>query len=88
MMLNIAFKAKMELTQKQDSLEVVVEDCTCELVWPVAESKCSCPSRSICKHIVMAVLYAKNIFDSESISAIPIIPIPKTPVTVFPLTSR
>lgn len=57
-------QTNMELTDKDDIIEVSVEDCTCELVWPIADSKCTCPSRSICKHIVMAVLYAKNKFGS------------------------
>lgn len=43
-----------------DSFTVKVDECTCELLLPLGESKCSCPSRSICKHIVMSILYVKN----------------------------
>lgn len=37
----------------------------CKIVFPLAESKCSCPSRSICRHIVTSILWLKNDMQSE-----------------------
>lgn len=53
-------QASVEYAQEGDILHASVDDCVCQIMLPVVESKCSCPSRSICKHIVMAVIYAKN----------------------------
>ncbi len=53
-------QAALSLKEEENCLTVNVEEVTCSLVFPLGESKCTCPSRSICKHIVMAVLYAKN----------------------------
>ncbi len=53
------------LKEKESCLTVRVGDTTCSLVFPLGESKCSCPSVSICRHIVMAVLYAKGRYGSE-----------------------
>ena len=57
-------QAALSLTEEESCLTVQVEDATCTLVYPLGESKCSCPSRSICKHIVMAVLYARDLYNS------------------------
>lgn len=35
---------------------IKVEEAVVSLAAPLGESKCSCPSRSICKHIIMAIL--------------------------------
>lgn len=50
------------LKEEENSLTVHLEEVTCTLVSPLGESKCSCPSRSMCKHIVMSVLYAKKLY--------------------------
>ena len=47
-------------------LIVLVDDVTCRLTLPIGESTCTCPSRSMCKHIVMAVLFAKEKFAGEA----------------------
>lgn len=62
-------RATLELTEEEMQLHVSVDDCSCQLVLPLSESKCSCPSRSICKHIVMAVLYIKNNTSDESVNS-------------------
>lgn len=41
-----------------DYENITIEECSVSLASPLGESKCSCPSRSICKHIIMAVLKA------------------------------
>lgn len=56
-------QASLGLVEEEKGLNVSVDDCSCQLVLPIGESKCNCPSRSICKHIVMAVLYAKKQFE-------------------------
>ena len=37
----------------------------CTIKNPLAESKCSCPSRSICRHIITSVLWLKQNFDEK-----------------------
>lgn len=46
-------------------IEVKIEDVVVELNVNVQNSKCTCPSSSICKHIVMALLYLKEFYDSN-----------------------
>lgn len=52
--------AAISLKEEETVLIADVEEVTVTLRNPLGESKCTCPSRSICKHIVMAVLYAKE----------------------------
>ena len=47
-------------------LIVFVDDVTCRLTLPIGESTCTCPSRSMCKHIVMAVIFAKEKFAGQT----------------------
>ncbi len=47
-------------------LTVFVDDVTCRLTLPIGESTCTCPSRSMCKHIVMAVIFAKEKFAGQA----------------------
>ncbi len=47
-------------------LTVFVDDVTCRLTLPIGESTCTCPSRSMCKHIVMAVTFAKEKFAGQA----------------------
>lgn len=46
-------------------IEVKIEDVIVELNVNVQNSKCTCPSSSICKHIVMALLYLKEFYDNN-----------------------
>ncbi len=50
----------------EDSVCVSVSDEKCTIVPTLAESKCTCPSRSICRHIVTAILWLKNNFTETS----------------------
>ncbi|SHO44079.1 SWIM zinc finger family protein [Anaerocolumna xylanovorans] len=61
-------QAKLSLKEEENCLTVQVEDAVCTLVFPLGESKCSCPSRSICKHIIMAALFAKNQYAKKQYS--------------------
>ena len=42
------------------SAYVTVDSAKCVILTPIAESSCTCPSRSICRHIVTAVLWLKK----------------------------
>lgn len=44
----------------EDEIGVIVGEETVKLCFPVGESKCSCPSRSICRHVVQAVLFCRE----------------------------
>lgn len=46
-------------------IEVKIEDVVVELNINVQNSKCTCPSSSICKHTVMALLYLKEFYDNN-----------------------
>lgn len=43
-----------------DTADVMVDQAQCVIKVPVAESVCSCPSRTICRHIVTAVLFLRQ----------------------------
>ncbi|MDU1910887.1 SWIM zinc finger family protein [Fusobacterium sp.] len=47
------------------TIEVKIEDVVVELNINVQNSKCTCPSSSICKHTVMALLYLKEFYDNN-----------------------
>ena len=40
--------------------EVTLKEAVCTIRMPLGESTCTCPSRSICRHIITAILYLKN----------------------------
>ncbi|BCJ94276.1 hypothetical protein acsn021_18450 [Anaerocolumna cellulosilytica] len=58
-------QAACTLKEEGDKLVVQVDEALCTLEELIGDSKCSCPSRSICKHIVIAVLYAKDKLQRE-----------------------
>ncbi len=41
------------------------------LVEPLAESRCSCPSRSICRHVILGILAARERFAAEAGAPVP-----------------
>ncbi len=45
---------------KEEEAEVTLKEETCVIRMPLGESSCSCPSRSICRHIVTAILWLKK----------------------------
>ncbi|MGN1458430.1 MAG: SWIM zinc finger family protein, partial [Acutalibacteraceae bacterium] len=47
-----------EYTDSAAEVTVLGEKCT--ITVPLAESKCTCPSRSICRHIITSILWLKN----------------------------
>ena len=52
-----------------DSICVNVSGEKCTIVSTLAESTCTCPSRSICRHIITAILWLKNNFSNENEAA-------------------
>lgn len=48
------------LNWQGEEAQVSLKEETCVLRLPLGESQCSCPSRSICRHVVTAVLWLKR----------------------------
>lgn len=48
-------------------LTVKVGGETVRICYPLGESKCSCPSRSICRHVVLGILLAKEQFGEQEV---------------------
>ena len=46
---------------------VTIGEESCRICVPLGESSCSCPSRSICRHVISAVLWLKSQCESENI---------------------
>lgn len=58
--------AEISAEYSGSSAAVTVSGETCAIVNPIGESKCSCPSRSVCRHIITAVLWLKNNLKTEN----------------------
>ena len=43
-----------------EEAEVTLKEAVCRIRAPLGESTCSCPSRSVCRHLITAVLYLKR----------------------------
>lgn len=52
--------AKGVVEEGDTELTVEVGEETVKICLPLGESKCSCPSRSICRHVVLGILLAKE----------------------------
>lgn len=48
------------LERKGEEIQVTLKEEICRIRAPLGESKCSCPSRSICRHIITAILWLKH----------------------------
>lgn len=48
-----------------ESAEITVDNAQCIIKPAIAESVCSCPSRTICRHIITAVLWLKREFRTD-----------------------
>lgn len=55
-------KTEIQWEKTEKGMLLKMEDIECQLVWPLGESTCSCPSRNICKHIILGVLFLKEQF--------------------------
>ena len=45
---------------QETETEVTLKETVCKIRMPLGESTCTCPSRSICRHIITAILYLKK----------------------------
>ena len=50
----------IEYEIKDDYIEFKIDDITCSVNEEIQKYKCNCPSRTICKHIIMCYLYIMN----------------------------
>lgn len=49
--------SNIEYDIKEDNIEFKIDDIICTLSSDIQKYKCSCPSRSICKHVIMGYIY-------------------------------
>lgn len=59
----------VELTVTDGRLQIRLDDITVSLDPNVAQSTCNCPSKTVCKHILMGILVAAGCASSESETA-------------------
>ena len=52
--------ARITANYIDDSAYVSIDNTKCVILSPIAESTCSCPSRSVCRHIIAAVIWLKK----------------------------
>ena len=50
---------------QEEGAEVRLKEVVCQIRVPLGESSCSCPSRSICRHLITAILSLKQGLDGE-----------------------
>lgn len=60
---------QVELTVTDGRLQIRLDEITVSLEPNVAQSTCSCPSKTVCKHILMGILVAAGYASSESETA-------------------
>ena len=58
---------KPEFTENADDITVSVGGETVTVKSPLSESKCSCVSRTVCRHIIGAIVLMKEVFKDETI---------------------
>jgi len=54
------------LTWQEQVAQVALKEETCVIRAPLGESSCTCPSRSVCRHMITAILWLKRELSSES----------------------
>lgn len=54
------------LTWQDSEAQVTLREETCIIRMPLGESGCSCPSRSICRHVVTAILWMKKEYGEKA----------------------
>lgn len=52
--------ARIELRESENGIQVTLDDVTVTLFPNVAQSTCTCPSKTVCKHILMGILSASE----------------------------
>ena len=55
-----AENAEADIMESETAAEVSVGGEKCVITVPLGESRCTCPSRTVCRHIITAILLLKN----------------------------
>lgn len=67
---DLAKVSNLEYETKDEGIEFKIDDITCFISEDIQKYQCSCPSRNICKHVIMCYLYLienqKEIFKLEN----------------------
>ncbi len=58
-------EADISVVYQEDEAEVKISGETCVIKNPLWESSCSCPSRSVCRHLIASMLWLKEYFQPE-----------------------
>lgn len=59
-------EVRAEIRQQEDGFNVQVGEETCQICLPLGDSRCSCVSRSICKHIIIAILKVREYVEERT----------------------
>lgn len=59
-------EVRTEIRQREDSFDVQVGEETCQICLPLGDSRCGCVSRSICKHIIIAILKVREYVEERT----------------------
>lgn len=62
-------KQEPQVEEENGEIKVRLEDAVCTIHSPVGESSCTCPQRTICKHIILSVLYLKRMLSDTTSDA-------------------
>ena len=54
------------LTWQEQEAQVTLKEETCVIRAPLGESACTCPSRSVCRHVITAILWLKRELSGEA----------------------
>lgn len=65
---------RVELSGVEGSLRVLLDDVTVQLQPNVSQSTCTCPSKTVCKHILMAILATSEYATSAVEAAVESVP--------------
>ncbi len=60
-----------------DAVQVTFKEAVCRIRAPLGSSTCSCPSRSICRHVAAAILYVSGTLEKEDASSEASAPVPE-----------
>ncbi|GEM_PF-96286 len=64
-------EADLSADIREESAEIQISGETCNIHTPLWESSCSCPSRSVCRHLIAAMLWLKENFQSDTDDEMP-----------------
>lgn len=60
--------AEVSVQYHDNYAEVVINGETCDIREPLWESSCSCPSRTVCRHLISAMLWLREHFQDTNIT--------------------